>query len=146
MGELSMKRKAERDKKLEDSKKLLHWWSAWHREQATEALAKYPDLAELFRAFKNLQHTRPVQVLGLASSIDWSMIDYDTKLTVVHECNSAITRYREKHSLEPIDDGVGAPGKPETPFRQLKTLLFPPNGAPTGAQPGLSKPHRSSKE
>ena len=133
------RRQSERDAKLRDDARLLRWWQAWHREQRDEALAKYPNLAELFRVFRNLQHAQPVQVLGLAAAVDWSVVDYATKLTVVHEFNSSITVLRVKRDLEPIDDGVGAPGEPETPFRQLKAILFPPNGARTGAQPGLSK-------
>jgi hypothetical protein len=128
-----MRRQSQKDKELADNTRLLRWWSAWHREQRDEALAKYPSLVELFRLFRNLQHAQPVQVLGLAAAIDWSVIDYATRLTVLHEFNTRVTAFREKRGLEPIDDGVGAPGEPETPFRQLKTLLFPPNGAPTGA-------------
>src|SRR5262245_18403424 len=100
------------EKELRDAARLLRWWRSWHCEQATEALAKYPDLAELFRAFKNLQHTRPVQVLGLASSINWSAVDYATKLTVVHEFNTRVTALREKRGLEPIDDPL--PGESES--------------------------------
>jgi len=141
---MTLRTSAKAEKELRDAARLLRWWSAWHRERHGEALAKYPDLAELFRVFQNLKHARPVQVLGLASSIDWSVIDYDTKLTVVHEFNTRVTALRERGGLEPIDDPL--PGEPESPFRQLKALLFPPNGAPTGAQPGPNKPHRSSQE
>jgi hypothetical protein len=137
-----MKPRTAKEKELADNARLLRWWKTWHREQRDEALAKYPDLAELFRMFRNLKHVQPVQVLGLASSIDWSVVDYATKLTIVHEFNTRVTALREKRDLEPIDDPL--PGEPESPFRQLKALLFPPNGAPTGAQPGSNKPHRSS--
>jgi hypothetical protein len=33
--------------------------------------------------------------------------------------------------MEPIDNNL--PGEPETPYRLIKAILFPPNGAPTGA-------------
>jgi len=83
---------------------------------------------------KNLQHVQPAQLIGFARSIDWAVIDTDTKLVTLHEFNAAITRLRERHNMEPIDDTV----EDEPPFRQLKAILFPPNGAPTGAKPGTS--------
>jgi len=124
------------EKELRDNARLLRWWKAWHREQREAALAGPHGavLAELFRMFKNLQHVQPAQLIGLARSIDWAGIDVDTKLTVLHEFNTAITRLRERHNMEPIDDTV----EDEPPFRQLKAILFPPNGAPTGAKPGTS--------
>jgi len=161
-----MKRRTAAEKKRADDARLLRWWKAWHREQRDEALAKCPCLAELFRVFRNLEHAQPVQVLGLASSIDWSVIDYATKLTVVHEFNSCITKLRTKCDLGPIDDPL--PGErddqPHWPrwialcrrdardSRQvrsasLKRFCFPlRRRAPTGAQPGLNKPHRANKE
>ena len=88
-------------------------------------------LAELFRMFENLSCVSPTQLVGFTSSIVWAQIDYATKLTVLHEFNSSITAFREKRDLEPINDPL--PGEPESPYRQLKAILFPPNGAPTGA-------------
>ena len=126
------RRQSEKDKKLADDARLLRWWKAWHRKQRDEALAKYPDLAELFRMFKNLEHLRPAQLIGFAQSIDWAAIDYNTKLVVVHELNNAITAFRTKQGLEPIDDGL--PDEPDTPFRTIKAILFPSNeGAHRGA-------------
>ena len=124
------------EKELRDNARLLRWWKAWHREQREAVLAGPHGavLAELFRMVKNLQHVQPAQLIGLARSIDWAGIDADTKLTVLHEFNAAITRLRERHNMEPIDDTV----EDEPPFRQLKAILFPPNGAPTGAKPGTS--------
>jgi len=58
--------------------------------------------------------------------------DYQTRLTVLHELNTAITKVREKRGLEPIDDNL--PGDPDTPFRTIKAILFPSNeGAHRGA-------------
>ena len=125
------RRQSEKDKKLADDARLLKWWRAWHREQLEQALAGPHGavLAELFRMFKNLQHVQPAQLIGFARSIDWMAIDADTKLIVLHEFNAAITRFREKRGLEPIDDTVSG----EPPFRTLKAILFPSSRAPTGA-------------
>ena len=124
------------EKELRDNARLLRWWKAWHREQREAVLAGPHGavLAELFRMVKNLQHVQPAQQIGFARSIDWAVIDTDTKLVTLHEFNAAITRLRERHNMEPIDDTV----EDEPPFRQLKAILFPPNGAPTGAKPGTS--------
>ena len=123
------------EKELRDNARLLRWWKAWHREQREAVLAGPHGavLAELFRMVKNLQHVQPAQLIGLARSIDWAGIDADTKLTVLHEFNAAITRLRERHNMEPIDDTV----EDEPPFRTLKAILFPAR-APAGAKPGLS--------
>jgi hypothetical protein len=135
------------EKKLADDARLLRAWKKFHREERETVLAGPHGvvLAELFRMFKNLQHVRPAQLIGFAAAIDWVVIDYNTKLTVLHEINAAITRFREKRGLEPIDDGAGAPGEPETPYRQLKAILFPPNGAPAEAQlgPNIETPSKT---
>jgi len=126
---------AQAEKELRDNARLLRWWKAWHREQREAVLAGPHGavLGELLRMVKNLQHVQPAQLIGFARSIDWIAIDYDTKLTVLHEINSSITKFREKRGLEPIDDTV----EDEPPFRTLKAILFPAR-APTGAKPGLS--------
>ena len=51
-------------------------------------------------------------LVGFVHSIKCAVIDYDTRLVVVHELNVAITAFREKHGLVPIDDGL--PGEPDT--------------------------------
>jgi hypothetical protein len=63
-------------------------------------------------------------------------IPYDARLVVLHELNSAVTAYRTKRGLEPIDDGL--PGEPGTPFRTIKAILFPhvADVAPAEAQLG----------
>src|SRR5262245_6420120 len=103
--------KSEKDKKLADNERLLTSWKKFHREEREAALAgPHGDvLSELFRMFKNLQHVQPSQLIGLTRVIEWSAIDYATRLTVVHELNTAITTFREKHGLDPIADGLGLP-------------------------------------
>ena len=133
---MQQRRSTAQEKKLADNERLLRWWKKFHREER-EAVVAGPHgavLAELFRMVKNLQHVQPAQLIGFARSIDWAVIDTDTKLVTLHEFNAAITRLRERHNMEPIDDTV----EDEPPFRQLKAILFPPNGAPTGAKPGTS--------
>ena len=131
-----MKRgRTKQEQKLIDDTRLLRAWKKFHAEEKTAVLAGPHGavLGELLRMLMNLQHVQPAQLIGLARSIDWAVIDYDTKLTVLHEINSAITKFREKRGLEPIDDTVEG----EPPFRTLKAILFPAR-APTGAKPGTS--------
>jgi hypothetical protein len=130
--------KQERDKELRDNARLLRWYKAWHREQRDEALSgpHARTLAELFRMFANLKHVQPTQLAGFIGAIDWSAIDYQTRLTVLHELNSAITRYREKRGLPAIDDSLA--GQPESPFRVIKAILFPPPRE--GAHRGEARP------
>ena len=128
---------SEKDKKLADNERLLRWWKKFHREERDLALAGPHGavLAELFRMFKNLQHVRPAQLLGFARSIDWAAIDADTKLVTLHELNAAITRLREKHNMEPIDDTVSD----EPPFRMIKAIMFPASPHCEGAHRGAAR-------
>jgi hypothetical protein len=127
---------SKKDKELADNAKLLRWWKAWHREQREAVLAGPHGavLGELLRMFKNLEHVQPSQLIGFARTIDWTAIDFDTRLTVLHEVNAAITRLREKHDLEPIDDTVSD----EPPFRTIKAIMFPPPHE--GAHRGAARP------
>jgi hypothetical protein len=127
-----------KDKKLADNEKLLHWWKAWHREQREAVLAGPHGavLGELLRMFKNLEHVQPSQLIGFARTIEWTAIDFDTRLTVLHEVNAAITRLREKHDLEPIDDTVSD----EPPFRTIKAIMFPASPLHEGAHRGEARP------
>jgi hypothetical protein len=119
----------------------LRAWKKFHREEREAVLAgPYGTvLGELFRMFENLKHCQPAQLIGIARSIDWESIDYDTKLVVIHELNTAITAFRVKHGLPEIDDGL--PNEPDTPFRTIRTIVLSPSPhtrAPTEAQLGLS--------
>jgi hypothetical protein len=71
-------------------------------------------------------------------SVDWASIPYDTRLVVVHEVNTAITKIREKRGLEPIDDAL--PGEPDTPFRMIKTIVLAPSPHHEGAHRGEARP------
>jgi hypothetical protein len=127
-------------KEVEDRSRLLRAWKKFHAEEL-EAVLVGPHgavLVELFRMFENLKHVQPIQLIGFAQSIDWMMIDYTTKLVVVHELNKAITAVREKHRLDPFDDPL--PGQPETPFRMIRAIVLAssPAGASTEAKLGLN--------
>jgi hypothetical protein len=55
----------------------------------------------------------------LAQSIAWTAIDYPTRLVVLHETNSAISKQRERLDLAPFDDGL--PGDPPNVFSLIRT-------------------------
>ena len=131
------RRNTAQEKKLADNERLLRWWKKFHREEREAVLAGPHSvvLGELFRMFKTLQHVRPAQLLGFARSIDWAAIDADTKLVTLHELNAAITRLREKHNMEPIDDTVSD----EPPFRMIKAIMFPASPHCEGAHLGAAR-------
>ena len=53
-----------------------------------------------------------------------------TRLTVLHELNTAITKVREKRGLEPISDPLQ--GAPFNAFQRIRTIMFPASaGEPT---------------
>jgi len=127
---------AKRDNKLADDARLLRAWKKFHAEEKAAVLAGpyNATLVELFRMFSAIEHVTPAQLVGFVGAIDWGSVDYQTRVVTLHELNAAITRYRERRGLEPISDPL--PNEPNSPFRTIKAILFPPNGAPTGAQPG----------
>ena len=125
---------AKQEKKLADDARLLRAWKKFHREEREAVLAGPHSvvLAGLFRMFAHLQHVQPAQLIGFTQSIDWALVDCNTRLVVLHELNNTITAVRTKRGLEPIDDNL--PGQPDTPFRAIKAILFPSNeGAHRGA-------------
>jgi hypothetical protein len=142
------RRRTATEQKLADDARLLRAWKKFHREEREAALAGpyAATLGELFRMFANLNCVRPAQLIGFIGAIDWAAIDYQTRLTVLHEVNSAITAYREKRGVEPLDDNL--PGEPDTPFRAIKAILFPPpRRAPVEAQldPDILNPMKSGE-
>ena len=135
---MSRRTAAQAEKELRDKSRLLRAWKKFHREERDAVLSgpHATTLIELFRMFANLKHVAPAQLVGFISAIDWSAIDYQTRLTVLHELNTAITRYRERCGLEPISDNL--PNEPESPFRAIKAILFPPQHE--GAHRGEARP------
>jgi hypothetical protein len=132
---------AQKEKELADNARLLRAWKKFHKEERETVLAgpHAVTLSELFRMVANLKHVQPAQLIGFVRSIDWSVIDYATRLVVVHEINDAITAYRTKRGLDPIADNL--PSEPESPFRTIRAIVLAPSPharVPTGAQPGLS--------
>jgi len=99
-------------------------WEAWQREEREAVLAGPHGvvLGELFRMTDNLKHLQPTQLLSFVRVIDWSAIDYATKLTVIHEIDMAIVKLRRVQRLAPFDDGL--PGEPDTPFRTIRAIVL----------------------
>jgi hypothetical protein len=116
-------RSEKEQKKLADDARLLRWWKAWHREQREAVLAgpHARTLAELFRAFANIEHVKPAQLIAFIGSINWSEIDFETRLITLHEVNAAITRYREKCGLDPISDPL--PGAPPNALQVIRKII-----------------------
>jgi hypothetical protein len=95
--------KAKKEKELADNARLLCAWTKFHCEQREAVLAgPYGTaLTELFRMFANMKHVRPSQLVGYTRAIEWSKIDFPTRLVVLHEANAAITKLREGKDCRP---------------------------------------------
>ena len=120
-----MKRKTAKDQALADDARLLTRWRQWHREQLDEVLAG-PDGAAVAQVMAFLKHMQPQSapaLIALLRDFDWSEMDADVRLVVLHEINEAITRLRERAGLAPIDDAL--PGERMTAFLLIKEHLFP---------------------
>lgn len=120
-----MRRKSEKDKELTERAHLLRAWKRWHREQLEAALAGIHG-AVLARLMEQLKHLGEARALvEFISAQDWEAVDSATRLVALHEINTAITKLREKHGLDPIADPL--PGAPANAFQIIKSILsFPP--------------------
>ena len=118
-----MKYRTTKEKELADQARLTRAWRNWHREEREAVLAgPYArTLAELFRMFANLKHVTPAQLIGFVGAIDWGSIDHQTRLTVLHEVNTAITKFRERQGLDSISDPL--PGAPPNAFQIIRAII-----------------------
>jgi hypothetical protein len=122
--------------KLVDDARLLRAWHRWHREEREQALAgPHGAMIERFMfILNNLTRESAPLLLAYIRGVDWATIDYPTRLTVLHEINTAITKLRGRNGLSPFDDGF--PGDPPNVFQTIRTILIPAGAAPSGAHAG----------
>jgi hypothetical protein len=123
--------------------RLLLAWKQSHREERIAVLAGAhgPALAELFRMLDNINHVRPRQPVGLVQSIAWTAIDYPTRLVVLHETNSAISKQGERLGFAPFDDGM--PGDRPNVFSLIQQQFYSPNCPPRAG--AMSEPMPTCK-
>jgi hypothetical protein len=116
-----MRRDPKRERELADASRLLRAWKNFHRDEKAAVLSgpHTATLAELFRMFSSIACVKPAQLIGFIGAIDWGAIDANTRLVTLHELNNAITRYREKRGLTPIDD----PLEGENVFRTARKII-----------------------
>jgi len=119
----SKRSKKEKEKELADNARLLRAWKKFHREEREAVLAGpyAATLVELFRMFSAIEHVKPSQLIGFIGAIDWASIDYQTRLTVLHEVNEAITKFRESQKLNPFDDAL--PGEPLRAYQVIRDII-----------------------
>jgi hypothetical protein len=110
-------------KKLADDARLLRAWRQWHREELEEVLAGPHGamIERLMFMLGGLKSDSAPLLLAYVRGVDWSTVDYLTRLTVLHEINSAVTKLRERNGMSPFDDGV--PGERENVFRIIRGIV-----------------------
>jgi hypothetical protein len=70
-----------------------------------------------------LELSSAAALLDFIRRSDWSSVNFDTRLTVLHEINNSITCMRERHGLAPFDDPL--PNQPDNVFRIVRSILTP---------------------
>ena len=125
---MRMKPHTAQDKKLADDECMLRAWRAWHAEELTEALTgpHRQVLEPLMQLLKNLDLHSSNALVDFIRAHDWSAIDAQTKLVVLHEINSAITKLRTRNGMAPIDDALW--GERATVFQLIRLIIVPING------------------
>jgi hypothetical protein len=128
-------RSKEQERELAERNHLLRAWKKFHREELDAALAgpHGPMLERLVFMLKGLAPNSAPLLLAYIRGIDWSAIDYATRLIVLHETNVAITRMRERNGMDPIDDGV--PGERDNVFRIIRHVITSSRSAGAAPEP-----------
>jgi hypothetical protein len=131
--------KQERERERAGDAKMFRAWKKFHRDEREAALTAYgTTLGELFRMFANIECVHPAQLIGFINAIDWGSIDYETRLTVLHEVNSAIVRWRERHGLSPLDDPLW--DAPPNAFQVIRKIITE-SPAPSQERPARRGPY-----
>jgi hypothetical protein len=118
-------RKPQLEKELCDGAHLLRAWKRWHADQLEETLngPHGTAVAQVVAFLKHMQPGSASALIALLREHDWSQMDADVRLVVLHEINQAITRLRERAGLAPIDDAL--PAERPNAFLLIKEHLFP---------------------
>ena len=125
----------DRQKELQDDARLVRAWRKWHREELGEALAGVhgPMVERLVYMLKALELSSAPLLLAYIRGVDWSAVDYLTRLTVLHEVNTAITRMRERNGLSAI--------RRRFPGRSSERVPDDPNHSHTPRKRRRPEPH-----
>src|SRR5262245_44709544 len=131
---MRMKPHTAQDKKLADDECMLRAWHAWHAEELAEALAgpHRQVLEPLVQLLETLDLHSSKALLDYIRAQDWNAIDAQTKLVVLHEINSAMTRLRVRNGMAPIDDALW--GERATAFQLIRLIIVPINGKPAAGR------------
>src|SRR5262245_32527613 len=118
----------DQERRQADDARLLRSWLHWHRQERERVLGAphFPMGERLFYMLRTPDMTSRATLLASVRAMPWSTIDSDTRLTCLHEINSAT---RERHDLTPFDDGFDAR---VSVFVKIRDLQFPRNAAPVG--------------
>src|SRR5260370_25477518 len=95
----------DQQKELADNARLLRAWKKFHREELEEALAgpHGATIAELLTLLDQLELSSAAVLLNFIQRNDWSSVSYDTRLAVLPQINTPITRMTGPHGLAPFD-------------------------------------------
>jgi hypothetical protein len=106
-----------------DDARLMRAWHKWHREELEQVFAgpHGPMVERLMFMLEVLKLGSAPLLLAYVRGIDWSPIDYTTRLVVLHEINIAITHLRERNGLSPFDDGI--PGDRPNVFQTIRGIV-----------------------
>jgi hypothetical protein len=136
--------KTSAEKKLAEDARLSRAWRNWHRDQLEEVLAgPYREVAtQLVVILRELSLRSAPVLLEFIRSQNWKALDYNTRLVLLHEVNTAIIKLREHNDMSPFDDGM--PDGRLNVFQTIRAIVVNENDslshatsvAPPGAQPG----------
>jgi len=138
------RRPRDQEKEPADQARLQRDWKVWHREQHEQALvgAHGAVIADLMLQLDQLELRSASMLLARIQRTNWSTVEQDVRLTVLHQIQQTIIRLRAHNGLPPLDDLL--PGQPDNIFRRIKQMMFAP--PPPGAYPGSIQTKRRNSE
>jgi hypothetical protein len=103
--------------------RLLRAWGQWHRQQLDAVLAgpHGAAVAQVIKFLKGMGPQSAPALIALLHEHNWSQMEADVRLVVLHEINTAITKLRERNGLAPINDAL--PDQPLTAFQIIRSII-----------------------
>jgi len=118
------RRKHDAEREFEAQNRLFRAWKRWHAEELQTALLgpHGPAIKELIDFLRGMTLQSAPELIRLIRRRDWRQIDVATRQIVLHQINIAVVKLRERHGLNPFDDGL-PDGQRPTAFLVIKQEL-----------------------
>jgi hypothetical protein len=123
----AMRRKSEKEQKLNDNAYLLKAWHRFNAEQLAKALAgpHGKALDELIKFLDTLPSKPAAALIEQVRAGNWERADANTRAIALREVNAAIVKLREAKGLPCFSDSIPWANEKPTAFEIIRGILTP---------------------